>query len=217
MAPIATEGWSGVGADQERLWVLAAVRGDQEAFARLVEAYQGPVYNLAYRMLGNSDEAADAAQETFLRAYTRLNTYDADRKFSSWILSVASHYCVDRLRRRRPSVSMEEMDGWRWIPDAGPRPEEQTARSQRDQAIRRMLADLPPQYRLAIVLRYWHDLSYEEIATITQSTVSAVKSRLHRARLEMARRIEAAEQAEEALVQPRLEGIEECSVPKHLS
>jgi len=70
-------------ADQERLWVLRARAGDDEAFTRLVEAYQNPVYNLAYRMLGSPTEAEDAAQETFVRVYARLSTYDPQRKFSS--------------------------------------------------------------------------------------------------------------------------------------
>ncbi|MGI5915473.1 MAG: RNA polymerase sigma factor [Anaerolineae bacterium] len=175
-------------ADLERTWILDARRGDEVAFARLVEAYQVPVYNLAYRMLGNPTEAEDAAQETFLRAYTRLSTYDPDRKFSSWILSIASHYCVDRLRRRRGNtLSMEEIQSGRWIPDEEtPRPEERTMEQERAQRVQLLLDELPPHYRQAIVLRYWHDCSYEEIAEITQSSLSAVKSRLHRARQMMA-------------------------------
>ena len=191
----------GVGAEEERAWVLAASRGDDEAFARIVEAYQRPVYNLAYRMLGNQGDAEDATQEAFVRAFTRLSTYDPSRKFSSWILSVASHYCVDRLRRRRPSVSMEKMQGWRWVPDERPRPEEQALHGQREREMREMLECLPPQYRLVIVLRYWHDMSYEAIAEATQSTVSAVKSRLHRARQEMAKRIKEAEASDASVTQ----------------
>lgn len=174
-------------ADLERAWILDARRGDESAFSRLVEAYQVPVYNLAYRMLSNPTEAEDAAQETFLRAYTRLSTYDPDRKFSSWILSIASHYCVDRLRRRRGNtLSMEDIQSGRWIPDDTPRPEERTLEQERSVAIRHLLEEMPEHYRVAIVLRYWQDLSYEEIAEITESTPSAVKSRLHRARQMMA-------------------------------
>jgi RNA polymerase sigma-70 factor, ECF subfamily len=173
--------------EQELTWVLQARKGDQSAFAKLVEAYQMPVYNLAYRMLGTPNEAEDAAQETFLRAYTRLDTYDASRKFSSWILSIASHHCVDRLRRRHgTTVSMEEIMSWRWVPDDLPRPEEQTMQHEDRAVIRRLLDQLPAPYRLVIVLRYWHDLSYEEIAEVTHTTESAVKSRLHRAREVMA-------------------------------
>jgi len=74
--------------DQEQEWILRARAGDVEAFTKLVEAYQTPVYNLAYRMLGNSVEAEDAAQETFIRVYTRLHTYDEDRKFSFYSVAL---------------------------------------------------------------------------------------------------------------------------------
>ncbi len=180
-----------MGADQESLWVAQARQGNQEAFAKLVEAYQVPVYNLAYRMLGSTAEAEDATQETFLRVYTRFDTYDPTRKLSSWILSIASHHCVDRLRRRREStVSMEEIMAWRWVPDEKPRPEERVVTREKSREMRRILDALPAQYRLVIVLRYWYDMSYEEIADVTESTVSAVKSRLHRARQVVASMLE---------------------------
>ncbi len=170
-------------AELEREWAAAAATGDEDAYAKLVEAYQLPIFNLAYRMLGNANEAEDAAQETFIRAYNRLHTYDPERKFSSWILSIASHYCIDRLRRRRgPVLSMEEIMGQRWIPDEHPKPEDQALQHEEHAFVRQTLEELPAPYRLVIVLRYWNDLGYEEIAEITNETVSAVKSRLHRAR-----------------------------------
>jgi RNA polymerase sigma-70 factor (ECF subfamily) len=172
-----------VAAEREQAWILSALKGDQEAFTQLVIAYQNPIYNLCYRMLGTPTDAEDAAQETFLRAYTRLDTFDSSRKFSSWILSIASHYCVDRLRRRRGvGPSMEEIMSWRWIPDDNPRPEEHVLRGEERETVQRILDQLPEQYRLVIIMRYWYDLSYEEIAEMTDSTVSAIKSRLHRAR-----------------------------------
>ena len=186
----------GAVAESELAWVAAARGGDQAAFANLVEAYQGPIYNLAYRMLGNGVEAEDAAQETFIRAYRRLDSYDPSFKFSSWILSIASHYCIDRLRRRRHAmVSMEEIQHWRWVPDNKPRPEEVTSRAEMSDDIRELMAALPPHYRLVLVLRYWQEYSYQEIAEITDSTESAVKSRLHRARGMMASLMEERETA----------------------
>ena len=102
---------------QEQAWALAAQKGDQVAFMHIVEAYQRPVYNLCYRMLGDSAEAEDAAQETFLRAYTKLDTYQQTRKFSSWLLAIASHYCIDKLRQRRHTVvSWDELPPWRMMP-----------------------------------------------------------------------------------------------------
>lgn len=196
-------------AEQEYQWVLQARHGNQEAFARLVEAYQAPVYNLAYRMLGNPTDAEDATQETFVRAYTRLDTFEAERKLSSWILSIAAHYCVDRLRRRHGGqVSIEETQSLQWLADGKPKPEEQIIEQEQNKAIRVVLDALPPQYRMAIILRYWQDLSYEEIAQITDSTESAVKSRLHRARQLMAMQLE-----EEAATPKPGEEIEE--LPAH--
>lgn len=176
---------------QERAWAIAARQGDEGAFAKLVEAYQRPVYNLAYRMLGSPGEAEDAAQETFLRAFTRLDTYDPNRKFSSWILSIGSHYCIDQLRRRRgKTVSMQEIMTERWLPDDAPRPEERTLDQEREALIQCMLQEVAPQYREVLILRYWYDYSYEDIAEITRTSVSAVKSRLHRARNAMANALE---------------------------
>ena len=87
--------------DQEQIWLDQARAGDKVAFGQLVEAYMRPVFNLTYRMLGNPQEAEDAAQETFLRAYSRLEQYDPSQKFSTWLFSIANHHCIDRLRKRR--------------------------------------------------------------------------------------------------------------------
>ncbi len=194
---------------QERAWAIAASQGDEDAFAKLVEAYQRPVYNLAYRMLGSTGEAEDAAQETFLRAFTRLHTYDPGRKFSSWILSIGSHYCIDRLRRRRgKTVSMEELMTERWLPDEAPKPEQQMLEGEREALIQNVLQDVAPQYREGLILRYWQDCSYEDIAEITDTSVSAVKSRLHRARNALGEALEMreAEQTEQAHQRRRVHG-----------
>ena len=173
--------------EQEQLWILQARQGDQQAFARIVQAYQRPVFNLAYRMLGSAEAAEDAAQETFMRAYVRLDSYDPSFKFASWILSIASHHCIDCLRKSKGrEVSLEQVDGGRWIPDSSLTPEDRAMRTEQRHAVREQLERLPVQYRLVVVLRYWYDMSYNEIARITESTESAIKSRLHRARLMMA-------------------------------
>jgi RNA polymerase sigma-70 factor (ECF subfamily) len=174
--------------DEERQWILCARAGDTDAFTRLVEAYQTPVYNLAYRMLGNSVEAEDAAQETFIRVYTRLHTYDEGRKFSSWLLSIASHYCIDRLRRRRMKLlSLEDVAFTGHMASDVDRPEEIVARDEKEAQIRQLLDKLPEDYRAAVVLRYWYDFSYKEIARMLDTTESAIKSRLFRARQKLAR------------------------------
>jgi RNA polymerase sigma-70 factor (ECF subfamily) len=169
--------------DAEGQWVTAATRGNQRAFACLVDAYQVPVYNLCYRMLGNPADAEDAAQETFVRVYTHLRSYNPQQKLSSWILAVASHYCIDRLRRRRIRwLSLDEVLPVPVASQDGARPEDSLVERETCAEIRDLLQTLPVEHRLVIVLRYWQDLSYEEIAQVVGTTESAIKSRLHRAR-----------------------------------
>ena len=177
--------------NDENAWVRQAQRGNDEAFTQLVETYQKPVFNLCYRMLGEPEAAEDAAQETFLRAYQNLNRYDNSRSFGTWILSIAAHYCIDRLRKRKFSVfsmDQEDEDGTPFeIPDpASPDPEaESTKREDRDK-LHLLLKDLDDTDRAAVIMRYWYDYSEVEIAEALNLTVSAVKSRLHRSRRELA-------------------------------
>ncbi|MBN1955355.1 MAG: sigma-70 family RNA polymerase sigma factor [Anaerolineae bacterium] len=166
----------------ETAWIEQARAGDVEAFGLLVQMHQAHVYNLAYRMLGNRMEAEDAAQEAFLRAFKHLDRYDLGRPFRTWLLSIASHHCVDRLRRRRPTLPLDEV---RWG-TAGRDPELAAVRTEVRERVQRLLMRLPPTDRAAVTLRYWYDCSYVEIAEMLGLTVSAVKSRLHRARRAMA-------------------------------
>ncbi len=177
---------SGIAREGETWWLTRARRGDEEAFARVVEAYSGPVYNLCYRMLGDPFEAEDAAQETFLKAYKALRRYDPDRPFKTWLLSIASHHCIDRLRRRR--LNLVPLADWigEEKPLGGQNPEQAILTGERQQRVAAMLEGLKPKERAAIILRYWHDLSYQEIGETLNLSTSAVKSRLHRARRELA-------------------------------
>lgn len=170
--------------DQDRdelLLIDRAVAGDERAFAELVTRYQTAVYNLAYRMLGDAGEAEDAAQEVFLRIYRRLATYDSAHRFSTWVLSIASHYCIDLLRRKRPwLVPLENISNWMRTRARGP--EAAALAAEQQDTVRNLLAKLPEHYRLVLLLRYWHDLGYEEIAQVVDLPVSTIKARLHRAR-----------------------------------
>jgi len=165
-----------------------ALSGDQEAFTVVVETYQTPVYNLCARMLGDGIEAEDAAQETFWRAYQALNRYDRQRPFATWLLSIAAHYCIDQQRKRRlPSIPITDMNE-EIMPDGAISPESAASLSERDQYLHKLLGQLNPQDRAALILRYWYDFSEEEIAQSLSLTVSAVKSRMHRARLLLGQR-----------------------------
>ena len=175
---------------EEMTWVLQAQQGSDEAFTNLVETYQKHVYNLCYRMLGEPESAEDAAQETFLRAFQHLHRYDRKRPFATWLLSIAAHYCIDRLRRRKfsmTSIDQDEEEGGFDLPDANaPNPESEVVHNEQREQMQGLLKRLDSVDRAAIVLRYWNDCSELEIAEALNLTVSAVKSRLHRARRELA-------------------------------
>lgn len=170
--------------NNESEWLERAIEGDDLAFSQLIEIYQKPVYNLCYRMLGNSGDAEDAAQETFLRAYKALDRYDPKRSFATWLLSIASHYCIDQLRKRRfTGFSMDDEEhAWLEPSDPAPSPEKTLSVREKQEQVQNLLECLGPKDRSAVVMHYWYDYSYEEIAEALSLTISAVKSRLHRAR-----------------------------------
>ena len=172
--------------------VRRTLSGDQEAFSSLVEKYKDPVFNVAYRMLGNPTEAEDVAQEAFVRAYTQLHTYKETHRFSTWLLSIASHLSIDQLRRRRfLALPLENVPFLEWIADVGPGPEQSALRHETADDMQRILDTLPVKYRAVLLLRYWHDFSYEEIAHTLDLTPALVKARLHRARELVARTMKA--------------------------
>jgi RNA polymerase sigma factor (sigma-70 family) len=178
--------------------VELVLAGEQDAFEVLVERYKDAVQNLAYRMLGNATEAEDVTQEVFVRAYTQLATYKPAHKFSTWLLSIASHLAIDQLRRRRfLALPLEDVPFLEWIADLGTGPEQSALQGEQQDEIQAYLQRLPSKYRAVIVLRYWYDLSYEEIATALHLTPALVKARLHRARELLARYIKDNKQNEE--------------------
>ncbi len=178
--------------------VELVLAGEQNAFEVIVERYKDAVQNLAYRMLGNSTEAEDVTQEVFVRAYTQLATYKPAHKFSTWLLSIASHLAIDQLRRRRfLALPLEDVPFLEWMADLGIGPEQSALQGEQQDEIQTYLQRLPGKYRAVIVLRYWYDLSYEEISTALNLTPALVKARLHRARELLARFINDNKQNEE--------------------
>jgi RNA polymerase sigma-70 factor (ECF subfamily) len=177
------------GFEDEQRWLEEARQGNQDSFGRLIGVYQGPVFNLAYRMLGNADEAEQAAQEAFIRAWTRLDSYNPAHKFSTWLLSITSNYCIDLLRKRR--TQLLSLDGPlpahpALMSESSSGPEAQAAIGEQQEIVQDLLQSLPDDYRQTVVLRYWYDMSYDEIAEVMDTTVSAIKSRLFRARRQLA-------------------------------
>jgi RNA polymerase sigma-70 factor (ECF subfamily) len=187
-------------------WVEETLNGNQEAFAELVNTYQNAVYNLCYRMLGERTESEDATQEAFLRAYLNMERYDPTRSFKTWVLSIASNHCIDRLRKRRLTwLSLDEPlpPNIRLSSDE-PEPEDAALHNERSQAIQSLMNELNSEYRAAVVLRYWYDYSYAEIADILDTTESAIKSRLFRARQALANALET-QSPHSNLIRPLLE------------
>ncbi len=172
--------------EQELQYIRQAIAGDAEAFVQLIEIYQRSVYNLCYRMLGNAEDAEDASQETFFRAFRSLRKYDQQRSFATWLLAIAAHYCIDQIRKRKMTVfSLEDLPIVEFA-DHEPLPEVTISRREDQQRVQQLLKTLAETDRAAVILYYWYDFSYEEIAQSLSLTVSAVKSRLHRARRALA-------------------------------
>lgn len=173
--------------EQER--ISAARDGDQAAIRWLIEEYQGPVYAVCYRMLGTPQDAEDAAQEALVRGINNLDSFDLERPLKPWLLRVTSNLCIDRLRRRKYTISLDDMgeDGaWEWKAGSAVTPERQLVRKEQAERVRCLLATLSPLDRSVVTLFYWEGLSYAEISEVTELTESAIKSRLYRARRSLA-------------------------------
>lgn len=155
-------------------------------FTRIVEENQKPVFNLCYRMLGDPNEAEDAAQETFWKAYKYYNRYDPTRSLLTWLLSIAAHHCIDQIRKRRMKTISIDLFADELLPDSGLTPEKKSIESNEKNLLRGMLRILTPDDRAAIVMRYWYDFTDEEIGIALHLSISAVKSRLFRARKQIA-------------------------------
>jgi RNA polymerase sigma-70 factor (ECF subfamily) len=172
--------------------------GDRRAFAELVELYKDKIYHLGYRMLNQKQEAEDVVQETFLRVYTNLEKYDENQKFSTWIYRIATNLCIDRLRKRKPSYSidaeMTDGEGTDWHAmlasnDAGP--DEELILSETQQNIREAIQTLPDKYKTVVILRYLHDMSLQEISDVLEMPVTTVKTRVHRGREFLRKKLDA--------------------------
>jgi len=172
----------------QTIWLTQTKNGNSLAFNNIVEKYQQPVYNLCYHMLQDVNDAEEAAQEVFTRAYFKLDSYNNTDKFSTWLFSIASHHCIDQLRKRRfQFIPWDDLAAWYRFPNQEPsQPERILIETEAVQEIHALLNQLPPDYRSAVILKYWYALSYQEIAETQKTTVSAVKSKLFRARKMMA-------------------------------
>lgn len=168
-----------------------AQEGDEMAFAELVRRHQTAVFNVAYRLFGRRQDAEDAAQEAFWRAYQALARFDVSRPFAPWIKRITANLCLNWLEseRVRPQITAADMaaadeqppslDNWA---AATPNPEQVLLRQEQATRLRRAILQLPPVYRAVIEYRHFQEMSYDEIATAMERPVSSVKSDLFRAR-----------------------------------
>jgi RNA polymerase sigma-70 factor (ECF subfamily) len=162
-------------------------RGEVEPFSLLVERYQHRVYNLAFRLLGNADDALDAAQDAFVSAYAALSRFDPARPFAPWLFRIVTNACYGILRKRRPDLSFETMEEQEAIPATAVTapeadPQQQVLRAIRDEEIQQAVLALAEPFRTLMLLRYMEEMSYEAIAAALELPIGTVKTYLHRAR-----------------------------------
>jgi RNA polymerase sigma-70 factor (ECF subfamily) len=177
----------------ETALILAAQRGDLDAFNRLVLAYQDVLYNTALRILGDEHRAADATQEAFISAFRSLNSYRGG-SFKAWLMRTVTNACYDELRRqkRRPTTPLEpetddddEIESPRWLADTSMSPEEKSEAAELEHAIQHCLEALPGDFRAVVVLADIQGMDYAEVAAAVHTPLGTIKSRLARARLRL--------------------------------
>lgn len=176
-------------APSDRDLIQRARRGGDagQAFGELVTRYQTSVFNVCYRILHERAGAEDMAQESFVRAHERLNTFDEERPFGPWIRRVAANICLNHLSSRKLTAELDEER------DAGESegPEVVQEARERSEQIRAALESLPPHYRLVVELRHYQEMPYDEIAAELNIPLSDVKSHLFRARKLLAEKLHA--------------------------
>jgi RNA polymerase sigma-70 factor (ECF subfamily) len=162
--------------------------GEVDAFGEIVRRHQGSVFNVCYRLLGERRDAEDLAQETFLRAYRRLASFDEDRPFGPWVRRIAARLCLNQLVRYDPPRLPFDDEG-DWPAAREGEPESVQVGREKEQALRQALLALTPRQRTAIELRHFQELSYAEIGEVMGLGLSDVKSHLYRARRALAERL----------------------------
>ena len=164
--------------------VSRVLEGDAELYRLLVERHSPAVFNAALRLVGQRETAADITQETFLRAYQALHRFDPARPLTPWLCRIAVNLALNWLKRRRPTVSLDNPEASFGLSDSNPAadPQNMVLRQERQQMLHRAILSLPPEQRAIIELRHFQGLSYQEIAASLNLTLANVKTRLFRAR-----------------------------------
>ncbi len=161
--------------------------GHSVAFGRLVQKYQDRLYNTVVHVVGNAEDAKDVVQDAFVQAFVKLDTFKGSSAFYTWLYRIAINVAISRRRRRRPTQSVEqnrETSGSEPV-DGNQGPDETLERDERRRQVRRAIDQLPDEYRVVVVLREIDGCTYEAIAEILDLPIGTVRSRLHRARLQL--------------------------------
>jgi RNA polymerase sigma-70 factor, ECF subfamily len=185
---------------RERLLIRRLRDRDEKAFREIVVEYQDRVFNMTYRMLGNREEAEDVAQEVFITVFKSIDQFRGDSKFSTWLYRIAANTCKNRIKylARRHDRDQSEYDdaadrdhaaGALTAPSQPRRPDRALEGAQMEQMFQEAIGELDEEQRLLVILRDIEDLSYEEILAITGLPEGTVKSRLHRARLALRKKM----------------------------
>ena len=164
--------------------------GEVRAFEEMVTAYQHRVFGVAVRMLGNAAEAEEMAQEVFLRAHRALGDFRGEAKLSTWLYTIASRLCLTRLGSTERSLIRQGEESLLRLPQATGGPDAALEQSELETALHRAIAELPDDRRMVVVLRDLEGLSYEEIAAALDLELGTVRSRLHRARMDLKDKLE---------------------------
>lgn len=164
---------------EEGRLIQQALDGNIEAWGEIVRRYKGAVYGIALGIVGNSADAEDAAQDAFIRAYENLRRYDIERKFSTWIFTITANLCKNMLRRNKFQTRLDDTVQYEGHAED---PEAIIARDERHELVQDALAALDEKYRSPMVLRFYGELDYLEIAQILDLPEGTVKTRIHRAK-----------------------------------
>lgn len=172
---------------QERDLIEHCQAGDVQAMGRIVCLYQNQVYNIAYGMLGNAEDAQDITQDVFLSVWEKIGQFQFKSRFSTWLYRVATNMCINEInRRQRQQTSPTEMDDSQtWTPVDSRTPEKEVLLAEQQEILHAALAQLKHDYRKILILREMENLSYDELAEVLSCSVGRVKSRLHEARLSL--------------------------------
>jgi RNA polymerase sigma-70 factor, ECF subfamily len=162
----------------DRILLQAAQDGDVDAFEALVHCHQAAVYRVALRMLGSEADAQDATQETFVRAWRGLQRFRRESAVNTWLYRIVTRRCLDTIAARRPTEDLQRIEH-----ETGADPADTAEQRARLRAVTRAIAGLPDDQRAALVLREFEGLSYDQVAYVLNTSVPAVKGRIHRARL----------------------------------